>query len=102
MPAIYAIVGEQTRRVKLGFTSGTIEARMSRLQLHSPDKLRILAWAPRRPRIDERWIHSYFAGHRLHGEWFSPYVTTMLEHELAGSTFEQVLDRVARLYDTSR
>ncbi len=66
---IYFIQGEITRRIKIGFTKGFIEARLNALQIGSPDKLNIVA-AQLGNEKDEHQLHIKFDQHRSHGEWF--------------------------------
>ncbi len=67
----YFIQGEITQRIKIGKTTTAVSERIRNLQAGSPDKLKLLGvcFGPKRT---ERYLHSLFSEHRLHGEWFSP------------------------------
>lgn len=96
---IYAIVGNVTRNVKIGKTNGrTALHRMRSLQMHSADALTLLAEVGGRPDRDEKHLHNYFAGYRLHGEWFSSHVTTVIETALQTQDFQTFLDDIVRKY----
>lgn len=66
---IYYIACPETRRLKIGFTSGRPEARLRALQTGSPTELRLMAIHPGTIN-DERYIHEQFGDTRIHGEWF--------------------------------
>lgn len=90
---LYAIAGEQTRLVKIGRTRGSAEGRLAELQTNSPDRLVLLATAPR---WNCEWrVHTRLAKHRLHGEWFSTEITRDIERWLgSGRPFVEWVDRL--------
>lgn len=101
MSTIYAIVGHVTRNVKLGKTNGrTALRRMAALQMHSADTLVLLAEACKRPDRHEKHLHNFFAGYRLHGEWFSSHVTGVIEQALERQTFAVWLDSIVARYES--
>jgi hypothetical protein len=53
--------------IKIGITSGSVEARVAAMQTGSPVELRTLAVLDGN---HERELHRRFAKWRLHGEWF--------------------------------
>lgn len=68
-------VGAKTGPIKIGFTTN-LPARLRRLQMASPQKLRVLAAFPG-SRQDELLEHQLRAQERLHGEWFERSAGTM-------------------------
>ena len=67
---IYYIISVETKRVKIGFTTGHPLKRLKALQTGSPTKLSLLAIHP--GDIEhERILHNRFAGDCEHGEWFN-------------------------------
>lgn len=69
---VYFIRSEKTHAIKIGFTAGKIEDRLSALQTAHPHKLKVLATS-RGNREYEKALHARFAKHRLEGEWFEPH-----------------------------
>lgn len=63
-------VGTLDTAIKIG-VSYSAEARLKTIQAHSPIPLNILA-VRQGAEATEGAYHDWFAGHRLHGEWFSP------------------------------
>lgn len=70
MGSIYYIGCSQTEAVKIGFTAGKPEARLSALQTGSPTKLVLIA-THRGTIEDERKLHAQFEADRRRGEWFN-------------------------------
>lgn len=67
---VYVIGPEaSTAPVKIGFTSNTVEERLSALSIGSPVLLIVVA-AIKASNVVERHIHKMCRIHRLHGEWF--------------------------------
>lgn len=69
---IYFIKSDETKEIKIGYTSGEVEKRLNSLQTGHPYKLQVLATMPG-SRDDEKNLHERFASSRLSGEWFKPY-----------------------------
>lgn len=69
---VYFIRSEKTHAIKIGFTAGKIEDRLSALQTAHPYKLQVLATS-RGNREYEKALHARFAQIRLEGEWFEPH-----------------------------
>lgn len=69
---IYFIKSDETKEIKIGYTSGEVEKRLKSLQTGHPYKLQVLATMPG-SRDDEKNLHERFASSRLSGEWFKPY-----------------------------
>jgi hypothetical protein len=67
---VYIIRAEESRRVKIGYTSTEPIRRLAALQTGSPDRLSIVATVPGSMRL-ERSIHETLRASRSHGEWFS-------------------------------
>ena len=70
-PKVYFIQGEQSRRIKIGYTEGLVESRIASLQTGSQERLLALGWKPG-TRSDERTLHRQFAKLSMGGEWFNP------------------------------
>jgi uncharacterized protein YozE (UPF0346 family) len=69
---VYFIRSEKTHAIKIGFTAGKIEDRLSALQTAHPYKLQVLATSTGN-REYEKALHARFARLRLEGEWFEPH-----------------------------
>lgn len=69
---VYFIRSEKTHAIKIGFTAGKIEDRLSALQTAHPYKLQVLAPSCGN-REHEKALHARFASLRLEGEWFEPH-----------------------------
>jgi hypothetical protein len=67
---VYFIACPETMRLKIGFTSGDVHARLRALQTGSPTNLSLVACHPG-SMDDEKKLHERFDEHRIHGEWFS-------------------------------
>lgn len=70
--SVYFIRSEKTHAIKIGFTAGNVEDRLSALQTAHPYKLQVLATS-RGNREYERALHARFERLRLEGEWFEPH-----------------------------
>ena len=68
---IYFIRAGESGPIKIGFTTGQPEARITKLQTAHFERLRLLGSMPGTP-MDERRLHVKFAAERLNGEWFLP------------------------------
>jgi len=66
---IYFVLGEKTRKIKIGYTANFMEERMRSLRSSSPDKL-IFLGGMAGDRHLERTIQEKFKMHKSHGEWF--------------------------------
>ena len=77
---IYFLQGEQTRRIKIGYTTRFIHSRMRALQIGSPDKLLFLGACPGNDKAEYE-LHNKFRKHHSHGEWFneSPELVSHIE-----------------------
>ena len=77
---IYFLQGEQTRRIKIGYTSRFIHNRMGALQIGSPDKLVFIGACPGNENTEYE-LHNKFRKHHSHGEWFNeaPELTSYIE-----------------------
>ena len=69
---VYFIRSEKTHAIKIGFTAGQVEKRLSSLQTAHPYKLQLLATIPGTLEY-EKSLHERFASFRLEGEWFQPH-----------------------------
>lgn len=66
---IYFIRGEITRRIKIGYTTGSVYRRLLDLQVGSPDKLELLG-VVNAPIWLEKEFHELLKSDRSHNEWF--------------------------------
>lgn len=57
--------------VKIGYTGGSVEARIAQMQTGCPFRL-VTIMAIDGDRRTERLLHQKFAADRFHGEWFLP------------------------------
>jgi len=69
---VYFIRSEKNHEIKIGFTAGKVEKRLSSLQTAHPYKLQLLATMPGTMEY-EKSLHERFASIRLEGEWFKPH-----------------------------
>lgn len=69
-PCVYFVQSMDTERIKIGFTRN-LKKRMSKMQTDSSEQLKVLFAFDPLP-IEEKALHTAFADHRVHGEWFSP------------------------------
>lgn len=69
---VYFVQSEKTYAIKIGFTSGPVEKRISSLQTTHPYKLHLLAAIPGN-REYEKSLHERFSLFRLNGEWFQAH-----------------------------
>lgn len=89
---VYYIGSLETLRVKIGYTSRSLDQRLRALQTGSPTKLGVLAWHVGTPEL-EREIHERFEADRLHGEWFD-LSEDLLDHMLKGAVYEMALAKL--------
>jgi len=69
---VYFIRSEKNHEIKIGFTAGQVEKRLSSLQTAHPYKLQLWATIPGTTEY-EKSLHERFASIRLEGEWFKPH-----------------------------
>ena len=68
---LYFIRAANTRRVKVGFTRGPVEARLGQLQIGSSIPLQIeQVFEVAEPEYAEALVHKDLQLYRVHGEWF--------------------------------
>lgn len=70
-PSIYVVLEEDSGRIKIGHTEGSVSARIDDLQTGNPSPLVLLA-AFAGTRRDESRLHKRFESARIAGEWFAP------------------------------
>ena len=68
---IYFIQQGTDGPIKIGYTSGSVERRISTLQTASPEKLHLIAKG-NGTKVNESMLHQMFSDERLNGEWFKP------------------------------
>lgn len=84
---VYFIENVETGRIKVGFTSRSVNARVKTLQTGSDCKLRLLGVvsADEAHGTTELQLHRRFSEWRHRGEWFSreilPMIRSLLEEE---------------------
>jgi hypothetical protein len=66
---VYFVEAVGARRIKIGFTTGRVSARLDSLRAGCPFPLRALGTIETLRRA-ERFYHGRFRHLRLHGEWF--------------------------------
>lgn len=66
---VYFIMCTDSRRCKIGFTTGKVEKRLASLQTGSASQLAAVLMHPGTIE-SERRLHEKFASSRIHGEWF--------------------------------
>lgn len=75
--AVYFVQGENTRLVKIGFSSVLPRTRMIDLQVGSPDRLILLAKLYGNSATESQ-LHERFKNDCVRGEWFNPSEELML------------------------
>lgn len=70
---IYFLRAGDTGHVKIGWTKseGTLKRRIGELQGGQPFRLTVVRTLPDAPRWVEVWLHGFFSGVRMIGEWFT-------------------------------
>lgn len=68
---IYFLKAEQSKRIKIGFTTGDPEERLRALQTGSSERLVVMASVPG-SMADERGLHDRYESANVSGEWFDP------------------------------
>lgn len=87
---VYFIENVETGRIKVGFTTGSVNVRMGQLQIGSDCELRLLGvvTADEVKGTTESQLHMKFAKWHHRGEWFTriilPFVRELLHEERAG------------------
>ncbi len=66
---VYFVQAEITRRIKIGFTAGPVEKRLSSLQTGSGEILTLMAAVEGEKDLEAK-LHAKFAADRTHNEWF--------------------------------
>lgn len=66
---IYFILAEELNRVKIGYTSSSVDERYASLQISSPCELKILYFTHGNMKR-EKHFHNLFAEYHIRGEWF--------------------------------
>lgn len=75
---IYYIVCTETKRLKIGYTSGPVNKRLRALQTGSAGLLSLIA-VHSGTLEKEQELHDQFSSSRLHGEWFE-MTEELLQH----------------------
>ena len=68
-PWIYFVQGADSKRIKIGFTEGSIHYRIKALQTGSAERLELLTFSEG-TRAEEISLHKQLAAHSVGGEWF--------------------------------
>lgn len=66
---VYMIQFGEIGPVKIGWTTGAVEARLKHIQLWCPEDLHIIRTIPAARRL-EPMLHFYFRDQHIRGEWF--------------------------------
>jgi hypothetical protein len=66
---VYYVACSETRRLKIGYASKSVESRLKNLQTGAAGELVLIATQPG-TKEDEAALHRHFDSQRLHGEWF--------------------------------
>jgi uncharacterized protein YozE (UPF0346 family) len=69
---VYFVLSRDTGAIKIGFTAGPIEKRLSSLQTAHPHKLQLLASISGNKEYETE-LHERFSPFRLRGEWFQAH-----------------------------
>lgn len=99
---IYFIQAGDAGLVKIGHSISDPRARLSQLQLQSPERL-VLLKVIEGDMEDERRFHRLFEADRVRGEWFNPtegLMTTIAEAH--SKTFEEVRLKTSDMGDECR
>lgn len=68
---VYFIRQGRTGAIKIGYTDGDVNKRVSALQTASPDRLILLGYIEG-DRNTEKRLHLFFDAYKLNGEWYEP------------------------------
>lgn len=74
--SVYFILAADSRRVKIGFTAGTSQRRLSKMQTDNHERLAVIRWLQGNEQT-EGLLQNRYAHLRLHGDWFA-FCETML------------------------
>lgn len=88
---VYFIQADESGPIKIGFTSGSPQARLAQLQTGNPAALKLLG-AIKGSTAKERELHTSLSEWRLQGEWFQSHPTVL-------DTIKRVLSSNARRDD---
>lgn len=69
MSDLVYVIGPESGPVKIGYTSKSVQVRLSTLQIGSPVTLFVIATIEG-PLELEKYLHRLCVDYRLHGEWF--------------------------------
>lgn len=95
---IYAIIGEITGRVKIGFTDGSSgTVRLHALQIGSPDRLIHIGDSPGGRRV-EALIHEALNAQNVHGEWFDEDVAVAVKQACESGKFDEWINSLLSLH----
>ena len=85
---VYFIENTETGRIKVGFTTGSVNARVEALQIGSDCLLRLLGSvvADQDVGTTELQIHRLFSQWHHRGEWFTAAILPQVREILAGPT----------------
>ena len=77
---VYFIQNVETRRIKVGFTTSSVNLRVAQLQTGSDSELRLLGvvTADASRGTTESQLHLAFAEWQYRGEWFTPEILPMV------------------------
>src|SRR5262245_20648337 len=101
---IYFIRDEATQYIKIGFTAGDSEDRLSDLQTGCPGRLVLLLEMEGSKQLETAW-HERFAGARERGEWFRPVpellqaiddVKASIEEKASEENVRRILQKLQR------
>ena len=81
---VYFIENVETGRIKVGFTDGSVAARLRALQTGSDARLRLLGVLESNELrgTTERQLHRRFRGYHYRGEWFSKEIYLLVRELL--------------------
>ncbi len=85
---VYFIENTETGRIKVGFTTGSVNARVEALQIGSDCLLRLLGSvvADQDAGTTELQLHRLFSQWHHRGEWFTSEILPRVREILAGPT----------------
>lgn len=69
---VYFVQEDHSGPIKIGYTEGSAEGRLSAMQIGNPRRLQLIAEIRGCCRDDEKRWHNQFAELRFVGEWFHP------------------------------
>ena len=92
---VYFIQAEESKRIKIGYTSNSVASRLSNLQTGSAEILSVIGVISDGGKGLERFLHSKFSDDRLHNEWFgeSDELSGFIKTECEIGTFNKPKER---------